>query len=67
MQTLQDLSITQKLQYKVQKNTKQTLSAEKTRGGTVKGNRLCPPLMICLCTVHIIWQNKIYVMPLVNI
>lgn len=33
---------------------KRTLSAEKTRGGTVKGRRFGPPVIICFLTVHII-------------
>lgn len=33
---------------------KQTLREEKTRGGTVEGRRLGPPVMTCLLTVHMI-------------
>ena len=35
-----------------------TLSAEKTKGGTVKGKRLGPPAIIWFFTVHIIWLGN---------
>lgn len=37
---------------------RQTLRAEKTRGGTVKARRLGPPRRICFLTVDIIWKEN---------